>query len=133
MNNNFSNILRKLIIISVCAFALCSSSEVFARGGSSMDDCTSGSTDPECAIRTVTIAHSHFDIENLVVRTGSTVVISNKDTITHNIQIANEDDDVKDLGLQKPGQEVSTRFSQAGKYRAKCGIIPATNMAITVK
>lgn len=40
--------MRKLFAMMLLVVALCGASHAFARGGSSSDDCTPGSHDPDC-------------------------------------------------------------------------------------
>jgi plastocyanin len=65
---------------------------------------------------------------------GDRIVFTNSDDVIHNIHIFGPgDDDARDLGLQKPGIELSYKFDKAGAYRVRCNIHPSIKMAVTVK
>jgi len=64
---------------------------------------------------------------------GDAMVFANNDDVTHNIHIFRDDDDEKDLGLQKPGVPLNYRFDKAGRFVVRCNIHPSMKMVVTVK
>lgn len=81
----------------------------------------------------VTQSHTTFDSDEITLKAGDTVTFSNKDDVTHNIQISNADDEVDDKGLQKPGQDIKASFPKAGQYKVHCAIHPKMKMKVTVQ
>ncbi len=81
----------------------------------------------------VTQSQTSFDTDAVTVKTGDTITFSNKDDVTHNIQIVNSDGDADDKGLQKPGVEIKETFDKAGDYKVRCAIHPRMKMAVTVQ
>jgi plastocyanin len=69
------------------------------------------------------------------VQAGDKLVIHNADTVTHNITVrgSGEDADSDDLGLQKPGVDVSYVFQTRGTYTVVCSIHPRMRMVVSVK
>ena len=82
---------------------------------------------------TIIQANQHFSEDAIKVKTGDTIYFNNADTVTHNIQISNAAGDTDDKGLQKPGEILQETFSEAGEYKAHCGIHPGMKMKITVQ
>jgi plastocyanin len=65
---------------------------------------------------------------------GDRIVFTNEDDVIHNIHIFGPgEDDSADLGLQKPGAQLSYKFDKAGAYRVRCNIHPSVKMSVTVK
>jgi plastocyanin len=64
---------------------------------------------------------------------GDRIIFTNEDDVIHNIHIfAAGDEDVKDLGLQKPGATLAYTFDKAGNYKVRCNIHPSVKMTVTV-
>lgn len=82
---------------------------------------------------TVTQSHTTFDVDSASVKVGESVIFTNKDDVTHNIQVVNADGDVDDKGLQKPGQDIKETFAKAGDYKIRCAIHPKMKMSVSVK
>jgi plastocyanin len=82
---------------------------------------------------TVTQSHTTFDVDSATLKTGETITFTNKDEVTHNIQIVNADGDVDDKGLQKPGQDIKETFAKAGTYKIRCAIHPKMKMVVSVQ
>ncbi len=82
---------------------------------------------------TVTQSHTTFDVDDVSLKPGDTLSFANKDDVTHNIQIVNEDGDADDKGLQKPGETIKAKFDKPGKYKARCAIHPKMKLAIAVQ
>ena len=75
----------------------------------------------------------HFSEKSLSLATGDAVTFANKDDVSHNITVVNDDDDAADLGLQKPGENLVYKFDKAGKFKVRCSIHPGMKMSVTVK
>ncbi|SRR5258708_14580149 len=74
-----------------------------------------------------------FSQAKVAVRRGDTVTFSNNDDVTHNISVRGAaGTDTEDLGLQKPGVQVSHRFDQAGVYSVVCSIHPRMRLTVSV-
>jgi plastocyanin len=82
---------------------------------------------------TVTQSHTTFDMDSATIKAGDTITFSNKDDVTHNINITNPDGDNDDKGLQKPGQDIKASFPKAGEYKVHCAIHPKMKMTVTVQ
>lgn len=74
-----------------------------------------------------------FSEKALSMTVGDSLIFANHDDVTHNIGIIDEDDDATDLGLQKPGQSLSYKFSKAGKFKVRCSIHPSMKMTVRVQ
>lgn len=74
-----------------------------------------------------------FSEKSLSLQPGDTVTFANKDDVSHNITVVDDDDDTADLGLQKPGQNLTYKFDKAGRFKVRCSIHPSMKMAVTVK
>jgi plastocyanin len=83
----------------------------------------------------VTIDQSgqQFSEKSVALKPGDVITFANKDDVSHNITVVNEDDDTADLGLQKPGQNLQYTFDKAGKFKVRCSIHPSMKLAVTVK
>jgi plastocyanin len=84
---------------------------------------------------TVSIDQSgqQFSEKSVVVAPGDAVAFANKDDVSHNITVVDDDDDTVDLGLQKPGETLSYKFDKGGRFKVRCSIHPSMKMAVTVK
>ena len=78
-------------------------------------------------------SHTTFDNDEVKIKAGDTVVFTNKDDVTHNIQVTNSDGDNEDKGLQKPGETIKAAFAKAGDYKVHCAIHPKMKMTVTVQ
>ena len=76
-----------------------------------------------------------FSSPTITVHVGDTVRFQNKDTVSHNITVRNaaNEDDADDLGMQKPGVDVTYHFATRGAYRIICSIHPRMRMAVNVQ
>ena len=83
----------------------------------------------------VTIDQSgqQFSEKAIALAAGDAVTFANKDDVSHNITVINDDDDTSDLGLQKPGQNLNYKFDKAGRFKVRCSIHPSMKMTVTVK
>jgi plastocyanin len=82
---------------------------------------------------TVDQSGQQFSEKSLAVKPGDTVTFANKDDVTHNINVIDDDDDAVDLGLQKPGASLTYKFDKAGRFKIRCSIHPSMKMAVSVK
>jgi cytochrome c peroxidase len=83
----------------------------------------------------VTIDQSgqHFSAKSATLNHGDSIVFANRDDVTHNINVIDEDDDATDLGLQKPGESLTYKFDKAGRFKVRCSIHPSMKMTVSVK
>ncbi|MDE3060940.1 MAG: hypothetical protein KGJ06_08005 [Pseudomonadota bacterium] len=77
-------------------------------------------------------AGQQFSQSSLTLKSGDTIVFTNKDDVTHNIKVINGDD-TDDKGLQKPGEIIKANFAKAGSYQVRCGIHPKMKIDVTVQ
>ncbi len=82
---------------------------------------------------TVDQSGQHFSETSLTVKPGDTVVYANRDDVIYNISVIDQDDDADDLGLQKPGQVLSYRFTKLGRFKVRCSIHPSMRMTVNVR
>jgi plastocyanin len=85
------------------------------------------------ANRTVEQSGQVFSEKSLALATGDSVTFANHDDVTHNINVINDDDDATDLGLQKPGQNLTYSFDKSGRFKVRCSIHPGMKMSVNVK
>ena len=78
-------------------------------------------------------ANQQFSIKTLTVKAGDTVTFKNSDDVTHNITIDSPDGDGDDLGLQKPGESLTTKITKPGEYSVHCHIHPKMKMKIVAQ
>jgi plastocyanin len=83
----------------------------------------------------VTIDQSgqQFSEKSASLSPGDSITFANKDDVSHNITVVNDDDDTADLGLQKPGENLTYKFDKAGRFKIRCSIHPSMKMVATVK
>lgn len=72
-----------------------------------------------------------FDKKKVSISAGDTIKFVNADKMGHNIH--SKGGDSFDLGLQKPGTEMSRKFAKAGKFKLRCTIHPKMKLKVTVK
>jgi cytochrome c peroxidase len=82
---------------------------------------------------TIEQSGQQFSEKSASVGVGDTIVFANHDDVTHNINVINDDDDATDLGLQKPGQNITYKFDKAGRFKVRCSIHPSMKMTVNVK
>ena len=78
----------------------------------------------------VTQNHSTFDVDTLSIKAGDTVVFKNHDDYPHNIQVVNERGEIADRGIQKRGEDIKYRISDAGTYQVRCNLHPKMLMIV---
>jgi plastocyanin len=73
--------------------------------------------------------HKTFIPHTLDVKVGDTITFKNSDPFAHN---AYTDDEINefDIGMQKPGVDVTVKVKGAGKFNVECAIHP--NMLLEV-
>jgi plastocyanin len=74
-----------------------------------------------------------FSEKSVTLKTGDALVFTNHDDVTHNVNVIDDDDDATDLGLQKPGQNLTYKFDKAGRFKVRCSIHPSMKMSVNVQ
>jgi plastocyanin len=82
---------------------------------------------------TVDQSGQRFSEKSLSISKGEIVVFANKDDVSHNITVLDDNDDATDLGLQKPGESLSHAFGKDGTFKIRCSIHPSMKMTVAVK
>ena len=85
------------------------------------------------ATTTVEQSGQQFSEKSLSLGVGDSITFANHDDVTHNVNVINDDDDAADLGLQKPGENLSYKFDKAGRFKVRCSIHPSMKMSVNVK
>jgi plastocyanin len=85
------------------------------------------------ATTTVEQSGQQFSEKSLSLAVGDGITFANHDDVTHNINVINDDDDAADLGLQKPGENLTYKFDKAGRFKVRCSIHPSMKMSVNVK
>jgi plastocyanin len=70
-----------------------------------------------------------FIPHELSIKVGDTITFKNSDPFAHNAYTDDEANEF-DIGMQKPGQDVSVEIKAAGTFNIECAIHP--NMLLTV-
>ena len=73
-----------------------------------------------------------FSVKKLEAKVGDVIKFTNSDDVTHNVSISSDDAD-DDLGLQKPGESITAKLTQAGEYSVYCHIHPKMKMKVIVQ
>ena len=76
---------------------------------------------------------SRFPAASMAVAKGDKVVFANGDDINHNITIIDDDDNTRDLGMQRPGQRLDYLFDRQGRFTVRCSVHPRMKMTINVQ
>ena len=61
---------------------------------------------------TIDQSGQQFSEKSVDLKPGDALNFANKDDVSHNITVVNDDDDATDLGLQKPGETVELQVRQ---------------------
>jgi plastocyanin len=85
------------------------------------------------ATTTIDQSGQQFSEKTAALKTGDSLVFSNHDDVTHNVNIIDDDEEATDLGLQKPGEKLTYKFDKGGRFKARCSIHPGMKMTINVK
>jgi plastocyanin len=82
----------------------------------------------------VTISQSgqKFSERSADLKPGDVLNFANQDDVSHNITVADDDDEATDLGLQKPGETLKYTFDKAGRFKVRCSIHPSMKMTVNV-
>jgi plastocyanin len=90
-------------------------------------------TGVQAANITIDQSGQQFSEKSAGLQPGEAITFANKDDVSHNITVVNDDDDAADLGLQKPGENLTYKFDKAGRFKVRCSIHPSMKMTVTVK
>lgn len=82
---------------------------------------------------TIEQSGQRFSEKSVALKSGDALIFANKDDVSHNITVVNDDDDTADLGLQKPGENLTYKFDKDGRFKVRCSIHPSMKMTVTVK
>jgi plastocyanin len=74
-----------------------------------------------------------FSMEAATLKRGDTVKFVNDDATQHNVLITGPQDELKNSGVQEPGEAAAFQLDKAGTYQVECGIHPKMKMSIVVK
>jgi plastocyanin len=85
------------------------------------------------ASTTIEQSGQQFSEKTATLSVGDSITYANHDDVTHNINVINDDDDATDLGLQKPGENLTYKFDKAGRFKVRCSIHPSMKMTVNVK
>jgi plastocyanin len=92
-----------------------------------------GGTSVRASSTTISQSGQKFSERSADLNRGDVLKFANQDDVSHNITVADDDDDATDLGLQKPGEILSYTFDKAGRFKIRCSIHPSMKMAVNVK
>jgi plastocyanin len=74
-----------------------------------------------------------FSQSTISIHQGDTLSFSNEDNVSHNISVrGGGDDDTDDLGVQKPRDVVSYKFTDKQVYSVVCSIHPGMRLRVVV-
>jgi plastocyanin len=68
----------------------------------------------------------------ITVAVGDTITFKNSDPFAHNAYTDDEANEF-DIGMQKPGQDISVTVKAAGKFNVECAIHPNMLLEVTAK
>jgi plastocyanin len=88
------------------------------------------------AAATITVVQKGLalDRSSVSIEKGDRITFTNDDDVIHNIHVFGPGgDDNVDLGLQRPGKNLSYKFDANGTYRVRCNIHPSVKMSVTVR
>jgi len=68
----------------------------------------------------------------VTVAVGDTITFKNSDPFAHNAYTDDEENEF-DIGMQKPGQDISITIKAPGKFNVECAIHPNMLLEVTVK
>lgn len=77
-------------------------------------------------------ADKRFAPARIRLKAGETLTVLNDDTRTHNVRIFHPKLDYNS-GAQEPGESVTIRFPNAGRFEAFCGIHPSMRLTVHVQ
>ena len=73
-----------------------------------------------------------FIPHELSVAVGDTITFKNSDPFAHNAYTDDEENEF-DIGMQKPGNDISISIKGAGQFNVECAIHPNMLLEVTVK
>jgi plastocyanin len=118
-NWNFHNLTRRMVMRKTLLIAV-----LLVIGGA---------VAAHASMTAIVQSHQSFDRPALTIKAGDTIDFVNQDTVTHNIQIVDTSNNIKDEGLQKPGEKVTVTMSTPGQYKVRCAIHPKMRMTLVVQ
>lgn len=75
-----------------------------------------------------------FSQEAVTLKAGGSIRFVNDDTVAHNITVREAGGGGSRAGaLQRPGEESTVAFPNAGEHEVRCAIHPRMRMAVTVQ
>ena len=74
-----------------------------------------------------------FSTNAATLKAGDTIKFVNDDTTQHNVLITGPKEEVRNSGVQEPGEAAAFQFDKAGSYQVECGIHPKMKMSVVVK
>lgn len=87
----------------------------------------------EAAVSNIDQVGQQFSKKSLSVHVGDKVLYQNGDDAIHNVNIIDAADLTRDMGLQKPGEQIEVLFDKAGKFTVRCSIHPKMKMTVTAE
>lgn len=74
-----------------------------------------------------------FSMDTATLKPGDTIKFINDDATQHNVLITGPKDELRNSGVQEPGEAAAFQFDKAGTYQVECGIHPKMKMSVVVK
>ncbi|MCX7383372.1 MAG: plastocyanin/azurin family copper-binding protein [Alphaproteobacteria bacterium] len=87
----------------------------------------------EASVSNIDQAGQQFSKKSLGVHVGDSIRYKNSDDAIHNINVIDAADLARDMGLQKPGENIDVLFDKAGKFIVRCSIHPKMKMIVTAE
>ena len=84
----------------------------------------------EASVSAIDQVGQQFSKKTLTIRAGDAVRYQNGDDAIHNINVIDAADLSRDMGLQKPGENIEVLFDKAGKFTVRCSIHPKMKMTV---
>jgi len=76
--------------------------------------------------------NGQFSQPSETLNKGDALILVNKDSGPHDINLIDEDGDPTDLGVQAPGVSVKVKFEDTGVFKLRCTIAPTMSMSVRV-
>ena len=74
-----------------------------------------------------------FSQEAVTLKAGGSLRFVNDDTVAHNITVREPGGGSRAGALQRPGEEATVAFPQAGAHEVRCAIHPRMRMTVAVQ
>lgn len=71
-----------------------------------------------------------FAPDELTLTVGATARIDNDDNVLHNITVITPSGDIRNSGLQKPGEHADVLLDKPGDYVIHCGVHPKMKLVV---